>query len=76
MDNAPNYDPSNYNLNLDSPSHELDEWPEVPSGNKKPKQNCRSKKRRKPLRKNRKPSRPSNYIGQRTNNHLQRIFSD
>ncbi len=76
MDNAPNYDPSDCNLGYDSPSHELDEWLEISNGNKKSKQNCRSKKRRKPLRKNRKPSRPSNYIGQRSNNHLQRIFSD
>ena len=76
MDNAPNYDLSNYNLSYGPPSYELDEWLEISNGNKKTKQNCRSKKRRKPLRKNRKPSRPSNYIGQRSNNHLQRISSD
>ena len=70
MDNAsntPNYESSNY---------ELDHWLEFSEGDEKSKQSRRCKKRRKPPRKNRKPSRPQNYIGQRSNNHLLRIFSE
>lgn len=71
MDNATNdnLDPRDYNLD----PHDLDEWLEFPEDDENSKQNRRGKKRRRPLRKNRKPSRPANYIGQRTNNHLLRI---
>ena len=56
---------------------DLDQWFEVTTTDDQAKQNRisrnRTKKRRKPLRKNRKPARPSNYIGQRTNNRLLKI---
>jgi len=59
---------------------DLEEWleitKEITSCDEKPKQNRRCKKRRRPVRKNRKPSRPTNYIGQRSNNHLLRIFTE
>ena len=60
----------------DATNYDLDEWLEVTNRDHKAKQNRRGKKRRRPLRKNRKPSRPINYIGQRSNNHLLRIFAD
>ena len=62
MDNTTNYD--------------LEEWLDNSSTEEKIRQNRQGKKRRRPPRKNRKPSRPANYIGQRTNNHLLRIFLD
>jgi len=59
---------------------DLDEWleitNEITNDDEKDKQNRRGKKRRRPPRKNRKPSRPINYIGQRSNNHLLRIFTE
>jgi len=67
MDNATHDDQDNL---------DLDKWLDVSDDDEQSKQNRRGKKRRKPLRKNRKPSRPSNYIGQRSNNHLLRIFTD
>lgn len=60
----------------DTTNYDLDEWLEVTNRDQKAKQTRRGKKRRRPLRKNRKPSRPANYIGQRSNNHLMRIFSE
>ncbi len=72
MDNATN----NYDLNTyDQSNYDIEKWLEITNSPDSAKQNRREKKRRKPLRKNRKPSRPSNYIGQRTNNHLQRIMA-
>ncbi|NOZ41419.1 MAG: hypothetical protein GXP24_14520 [Planctomycetes bacterium] len=67
MDNATHDDQDKLNL---------DKWLDASDDDEQSKQNRRGKKRRKPLRKNRKPSRPSNYIGQRSNNHLLRIFTD
>ena len=53
---------------------ELEQWSEETPADAKNKQNKhRGKKRRKPLRKNRKPTRPENYIGQRNNNRLLKI---
>lgn len=56
---------------------DVDQWLEVSAADEKPSKAVgnkhRDKKRRKPLRKNRKPSRPTNYIGQRTNNRLLKI---
>ncbi|MEM8946523.1 MAG: hypothetical protein AAGD11_15225 [Planctomycetota bacterium] len=73
MDNATNYDSDSF----DSKNWDLDDWMEMSNADDEPsKINRRQKKRRKPLRKNRKPSRPANYIGQRSNNHLLRIFDD
>lgn len=66
MDNANNRDLDEW---------ELDEWNEFSESEEQSKLNRKPKKRRRPLRKNRKPSRPANYIGQRSNNHLLRIFT-
>ena len=56
---------------------DLDQWLDVTASDEDPQQTqktkTRSKKRRKPLRKNRKPARPANYIGRRTNNRLLKI---
>ena len=77
MDNASNYDAPNYDSsNNDSSHQEWDRWLEISNSDEKLKPSRRCKKRRKPPRKNRKPSRPQNYIGQRSNNHLLRILSD
>jgi len=51
----------------------LEAWAEAPARGEQPQTKRGSKKRRKPLRRNRKPSRPANYIGQRTNNRLNRL---
>jgi len=75
MDNATGDDPDQW---------DLEEWLEITSETtneitsyeEKAMQNRRGKKRRRPVRKNRKPSRPTNYIGQRSNNHLLRIFTE
>ncbi len=67
MDNA---------TNDDQDKLDLDKWLDESDDDEQSKQNRRGKKRRKQLRKNRKPSRPANYIGQRSNNHLLRIFTD
>lgn len=56
--------------------YDLNKWLEISNFDEDSKLNRRSKKRRRPPRKNRKPSRPINHIGQRSNNHLLRIFSD
>jgi len=61
------------NDNLDH--HDLEKWLEVSAADSQAKPNARAKKRRKPLRKNRRPSRPENHIGQRTNNRLLKICS-
>ncbi len=71
MDNAPHYDTPSY----DAPNYDVEQWLEISNKDEKSKSARRSKKRRKPLRKNRKPSRPANYIGQRSNNHLVRILT-
>ena len=83
MENATNYHSGNGHsgngdfANLDVQGADLDEWLEVTNAEQlEAKQNRRNKKRHKPLRKNRKPSRPANYIGQRSNNHLQRMFGE
>jgi len=55
---------------------DLDQGLEISISDEKSSQNRRGKKRRRALRKNRKPSRPANYIGQRSNNHLLQIFSE
>ncbi len=55
---------------------DLEQWLEISNSDENSKQNRRGKKRRRQQRKNRKPSRPTNYIGQRSNNHLLRIFSE
>lgn len=60
---------------LDQDQWDLDQWLEIPNAGEE-KTNRRNKKRRRQIRKNRKPSRPANYIGQRSNNHLLRIFSE
>jgi len=80
MDNATGEDLGRW----DPDRWDLDEWleitneitNEITSYDEKAKQNRRGKKRRRPTRKNRKPSRPTNYIGQRSNNHLLRIFTE
>lgn len=77
MDNATNYDLNGHDLHgWDLDGSDLDEWLEISnSDERQAKGNRKPKKRRRPLRKNRKPSRPANYIGQRSNNHLLRMFS-
>ncbi len=76
MDNATSDDLEK----LDPDRRGLEEWleiaNEIANDDEKAKQNRRGKKRRRPLRKNRKPSRPINYIGQRSNNHLLRISTE
>ena len=57
-------------------NYEFDEWLEDAQPDDRAKENRRSKKRRRPLRKNRKPSRPITYIGQRSNNHLLKMFTE
>jgi len=56
---------------------DLDQWSELISAedglNENRSHKKKEKKRRRPLRKNRKPARPVNYIGQRTNNRLLKI---
>lgn len=69
MDNAAGYDPDG------DPDWDLDNWLEITNCDEEPKQLPKNKKRRRPLRQNRKPSRPSSHIGQRSNNHLLRIFT-
>jgi len=75
MDNATNNDLEQCDLEqCDLDECDLDEWWEISHAEKKAKRTLPTKKHRKSLRKNRKPSRPVNYIGQRSNNHLLRIF--
>ncbi len=57
-------------------NYHSEKWLEPSVADEKVPLNRRSKKRRRPLRKNRKPSRPANYIGQRSNSHWLRLFSD
>ncbi len=59
-----------------APQYDLEKWLKISNTNDGSASNRRSKKRRQPLKKNRKPSRPANYIGQRSNNNLLRIFDD
>ncbi len=66
-------DATNYHRNLEQ--WDMEEWLEISTTDEQSKQDRKPKKRRRPLRKNRKPSRPANYIGQRSNNHLLRIFN-
>jgi len=76
MDNATGDDLGKWDQDRWDVGQWLDQWLETPNADEEPKVNRRSKKRRRQLRKNRKPSRPANYIGQRSNNHLLRIFSE
>jgi len=81
MDNAPHDELEQGDQEQgDQEQGDQDQWDlenglEISHADEESKMNRRGKKRRKPMRKNRKPSRPSNYIGQRSNNHLLRIFS-
>jgi len=52
---------------------EINQWSELMETDEDTKQVGRNKKRRRPLRRNRKPTRPANYIGQRNNNRLLKI---
>ncbi len=71
MDDATNYNLDHRNLE----QWDMEEWLEISTTDEQSKQDRKPKKRRRPLRKNRKPSRPANYIGQRSNNHLLKIFN-
>ncbi len=84
MDSAASYGGAGYEMlgygliryDSDSLTSEADAWtPLLLSAREKRLLNRPEKKRHRALRTNRKPSRPTGYIGQRTNNRLLRICS-